>query len=366
MKILVIASAGLVHIEPYLQHMVAAGWDVHLLETGPGPVRVPGVTVHALHGGRAYRHTVGKVGYFVQGWKARRLVRQIAPDVIHAHYASSGGLVAWLSGWRPYAVTIHGSDLIDRAKTCLGRVLLGRILRGAALVNPVAAHMTPMLDRLRVPPDRVLVLPFGIDIDKFAYRPRGDLFQGGLRLICTRSLGAPVYDVPTVLRAVAEARRRGAPVTLSLPATGGLAPQLKDLAAQLGVAGAVAFGTGYRNEDVPSLLASHDVYASASLWDGASLSLMEAMACGIFPLVSDIAANRAWLEHDKNAWLFPTGDWRRMADLIVELPARREFIRHALDDNRHTVEALADRRKNMATLCQSLESLRVRKPHPLR
>jgi glycosyltransferase involved in cell wall biosynthesis len=337
--------------------MVEAGWDVHLLEIGPGSVRVEGVTVHPMHGNREYRRTAAKLGYFWRGLRCRRLVRRLAPDILYAHYASSAGLVAYLSGYRPYAVTIHGSDLIDRSKTWIGRVILGRVLRGAAMVNPVAAHMVPILERLGVSRDRILVLPFGIELEKFPFRPRADLFKEGIRLICTRSLGSPVYDIPTLLRAVAEARRRGAPVTLSLPATGGLAPQMKNLAAQLGIAEAIAFGAGYRNDEVPALLVPHDVYVSASLWDGASISLMETMACGTFPLVSDIAANREWLEHERNAFLFPAGDWQRLADLIVDLPARREFIRRALDDNRQKVEAGADRRKNLATLCRKLESL---------
>jgi glycosyltransferase involved in cell wall biosynthesis len=335
---------------------------VHLLEIGPGPVSVEGVTLHRLHKNQEYRHVAAKLGYFWKGLQSRRVVRQVEPDILHAHYVSSAGLVARLSGFRPYAVTVHGSDLIDRSKTWIGRAILRRVLGRAALVNPVAAHMVPILERLGVSRDRILVLPFGIDLDKFPFRPRADLFKDGIRLICTRSLGSPVYDIPTMLRAVAEARRRGVPVTLSLPATGGLAPQMKDLAAQLGIAEAVAFGAGYRNDEVPALLAPHDVYVSASLWDGASISLMETMACGTFPLVSDIAANREWLEHEKNAFLFPTGDWQRLAELIVDLPARREFIRRALDSNRQKVEALADRRKNLATLCRAMESLVARKP----
>jgi L-malate glycosyltransferase len=357
MRIIVIASAGLIHIEPYLRQMVAAGWEVHLLETTPGPVSVEGVTVHPLHGGRYYRHVLGKVGYFWQGWKARRWVRRIAPDIIHAHYASSGGLVAWLSGGRPYAVTLHGSDLIDRSKTCIGRVILRRVLRGAALVNPVAAHMTSILDRLAVPPERTKVLTFGIELDRFPYQPRAELFeQGMIRMVCNRSFSAPVYDMPTILAAVAEARRQGADVRLSLPAGGPLAGEMQDRARQLGIAEVVAFGSGYTNAEVPAMLAAHDVYVSASRWDGASLSLMEAMACGIFPVVSDIPANREWLEHEKTGLLFTPGDWKALAEMLVSLPGRRDFLARAVQANRRTVEQRADRRANLTTLLADLQA----------
>jgi glycosyltransferase involved in cell wall biosynthesis len=353
MRTLIVGSANLRHIEPYLRHSVRAGWDVYWWVTAPGPVRVDGVTMLDGHGGKPYTSDVGKLDYFRQGLRLRRAVRAIAPDIIHAHYASSAGLMAWLSGYRPYAVTIHGSDLMERSQTWLGRAILGRVLRGAALVNPVAEHMRGLLAQLRVPDERVLPLPFGIDLERFPYRPRADLFRNGVRLVCTRSLRSPVYDIPTILRAVAEARRAGAQVTLSLPAGGEGgegAAGLKQLAGELGIAGAVQWGTGYRNEEVPAILGAHDAYVSASLRDGASLSLMEAMACGIVPVVSDIPANREWAQDGEGAFLFPCGDWRRLAEIIMSLPGRRDGIPRAVRQNRDVVEGRGDRRKNLEVL----------------
>lgn len=354
MRTLIVGSASLRHIEPYLRYSVRAGWDVHWWVTAPGPVRVDGVTMLDGHGGKPYTSDVGKLDYFRQGFRLRRAARRIAPDIIHAHYASSAGLMAWLSGYRPYAVTIHGSDLMERSQTWLGRAILGRVLRGAALVNPVAAHMTGLLAELGVPPERTLPLTFGIDLEKFPYRPRADLFRNGVRLVCTRSLRSPVYDIPTILRAVAEVCRAGAQVTLSLPAGGEGAAGLKQLAGELGIAGAVQWGTGYRNEEVPAILGAHDAYVSASLRDGASLSLMEAMACGIMPVVSDIPANREWAQDGEGAFLFPCGDWRRLAEVIVSLPAARERGQRTLRHNRDTVEMRADRGKNMSVLMGQL------------
>jgi len=357
MRVLVIGSGGLMHTEPYLRAMLHAGWDVHWLLTRPGPLHVDGVTLHQGYGGGRYDTDWAKLGYFYWGIRARRLIRHLGPDIIHAHYASSAGLMAWLSGYRPYAVTIHGSDLIDRSKTRIGRAVLRRVLGGAALVNPVAGHMLELLGRLRVPQERILVLPFGIDLQGFPYQPRKDLFRDGIRLVCNRSLGALTYDIPTVLRAVAEARRLGRRVFLSLPATGRLAPELKQLAADLGIADAVAFGSGYRNDEVPAMLAAHDVYVSASLWDGASLSLMEAMACGAFPVVSDIPANLEWLRDGETALLFPVGDWRRLGKIIATLPDRRDLIARAVAWNRQTIEARGDRGKNMALLLERLQAV---------
>jgi hypothetical protein len=60
MRVLVVGSVNLVHVEPYLQHSVRAGWDVHWWVTAPGPVRVEGVTVWEWHRGKEYTSDAGK------------------------------------------------------------------------------------------------------------------------------------------------------------------------------------------------------------------------------------------------------------------------------------------------------------------
>jgi glycosyltransferase involved in cell wall biosynthesis len=105
------------------------------------------------------------------------------------------------------------------------------------------------------------------------------------------------------------------------------------------------------------MLAEHDVYLSASRSDGASISLMEAMAGGCFPVVSDIEANREWLEDGKNALTFPCGDDEKLAGIILSLPPRRDFIQSAVARNRAVAEERADREKNLALLLERMEKV---------
>jgi len=218
--------------------------------------------------------------------------------------------------------------------------------------------MTDRLHDLGVAGETILPLTFGIDLERFPFAPRQNRFEGGtIRLLCTRSMSAPVYDVPTVLRAVAEGRRARADITLSLPAGGTGADQCRALAADLGITDAVAFGDGYRPDDLPGMMASHDAYVSASHWDGASLSLMEAMACGAFPVVSDIAANREWLTDGTTALMFPPGDAGALARLILSLRERATLMEAAVRANRRTVVERADRTRNLARLLDRLEGM---------
>ena len=73
-----------------------------------------------------------------------------------------------------------------------------------------------------------------------------------------------------------------------------------------------------------------DLYISPSHVDGSSVSLMEALACGLPCLVSDIPANQEWVREGENGWLFPDGDDERLAGKILAAVQAAAGIRRAL------------------------------------
>jgi glycosyltransferase involved in cell wall biosynthesis len=76
-------------------------------------------------------------------------------------------------------------------------------------------------------------------------------------------------------------------------------------------------GSVPESEIVQYFLAS-DIYISASHSDGSSVSLLQAMACGIAPLVSDIPGNREWVIPHQNGWLFEDGNSTALAAMIIQ------------------------------------------------
>jgi L-malate glycosyltransferase len=358
MKVALISHGNLDHVLPYLSHMAGGGWEVHWLQIAPGNFAPPdGVTVHSCYKpGRDARGSASLklAGYIASGKLAKKLLKSIAPDVVTAHYASSGGLVAWLSGFRPYVVTIHGGDLIDRYRRLVGRFILKRVLGAAAAVNPVCRHMSGIIESLGVRPERIEPLTFGIELDRFVYHPSDNPLSAGVKVICTRSLNKTLYDIPTVIRGVAEARRLGLDAELTLPAGGKFQSDFERLGDELGMGEAISFGGGYEMSELPEMLAQNTVYVSASIFDGASLSLMEAMAGGLFPVVSDIPANREWLQDGKTGLLFPTGDWKCLGRLLASLRQEVDMVRQGCADNRDAALARADRSKNMQRFMELL------------
>jgi len=343
------------HIGPYLDYFKQAGHDVRFIAMSPGPER--GVPTYIVGLGRRYSDTEGKWKYPISMLRARRLVKQLKPDIIHAHYATSCGLAALVCGFHPTVVTAHGSDLTTGIKSRIWRRLLKRIFAFADCVNTVSKDLEEMAVSLGIEPDKIETLTLGIDTDKFTLIDRPERRPPrALRLVCTRRL-EPVFDHPTILGALARLKDKGIDFEMTFVGDGSLLDTLKRRAGDVGLNGSVSFTGIVHNDDLPEILSQHDVYLSASLWDGTSLCLLEAMATGLFPIVSDIKANSALLKNNSDGLLHKVGDADDLARCIMRLYEHPQLAAGVARRNRQKVIESANRYKNMKRLETIYEKL---------
>lgn len=343
------------HIGPYLDNFKQAGHDVHFIAMSPSPER--GVPTYNVGIGRRYSETEGKWKYPISMLRARRLIKKIKPDIVHAHYATSCGLTAMMCGFHPTIVTVHGSDLTTGIKSPIWRPLLRRILTFADCVNTVSKDLEEMAISLGIEPDKIKTLTLGIDMDTFTSTDRSEIFPSNpIRLLCTRRL-EPVFDHPTIIAALARLKEKKFEFRMTFVGDGSLRDALKQQAEDVGLNGCVKFTGKVPNNNLPDIIRRHDVYLSASLWDGTSLSLLEAMATGLFPVVSDIKANSALLRHNVDGLLFKIGDADDLAKCIMKFVEHPQLAIDAARQNRLKVIESADRKNNMKRLEKIFEGL---------
>ena len=92
---------------------------------------------------------------------------------------------------------------------------------------------------------------------------------------------------------------------------------------------------------MPDLLANHHIYVSTARSDTTSVSLLEAMACGLFPVVTDIPANREWIDDGHNGRLFPAGDAAALGQALVGAWSEAGLRRAARERNLEIVRSRA-------------------------
>ena len=141
---------------------------------------------------------------------------------------------------------------------------------------------------------------------------------------------------------------------------GSQSAQLRQILQSGGVLDRVTFGGLISQTDLPRWYHMADVYISPSHVDGSSVSLMEALACGLPCLVSDIPANKEWIVENENGWLFQDGDADSLAEKILAAISQKEKLPQIGRASRKSAEMRADWKKNAKVLMNIYRSLKER------
>jgi glycosyltransferase involved in cell wall biosynthesis len=184
--------------------------------------------------------------------------------------------------------------------------------------------------------------------------PRGP--RGMLRLVTTRSL-APEYGHDTIVRAVGQVVRDGSDVEMHFAGGGAERHRLAVLAESLGIGGRTIFHGEVPYAALPRVLAEADIYVSMPITEGVSASLLEAMACGCFPIVTDLPANRDWIVDGETGCLVPSGDWKRLACSLTAASVDPSMRARAAHRNRALVESRASLSVNIGRFVDVYRSL---------
>lgn len=352
MRICYISHAGSHFSAPYIEYFAGQGHDVHLISLQEGDV--PNAVVHHPLRRPIDPMKSGPVYLFAHR-AVRRVLRAVRPDIVHAHYLTSNGFMAARCGIHPLVVSGRGSDVNDSMGHPIRRRLITYAMRKADLVNVVSLELEKKVLDLGIAAAKVLRLTQGVDAPRFMV-DRTQRRPGPPRLICTRKL-EPVYQCDRIVCALAGIAARGMAFAFTFAAGGGQEASLRRQVSQAGLDEHVRFHGGFRQEELPALLAEADVYVSASLRDGTSPALLEAMASGAFPVVSDIPANWEWLSGDGDGLYFDPKDELQLVEALVTAMADERLRSEAVALNRRTVQERADRETNMRVLADHYERL---------
>ncbi len=288
----------------------------------------------------------GRLGYVVLGWGLRSHLRAIRPDLVIGYRIQSNGLAAALTGFHPLVLAAQTESIVWPPGSRLYRWTTRWAIGKADLLQAWGGHMADRLVELGAPRDRILVLPRGVDIEVFAPAERpvaNDIFM------VTRALRA-VYRHDLVLSGFALLLRKRPGARLVIAGDGDERPRLEALAASLGLTRAVEFVGRLNERKLASRLREASVYVTVVAQEGVSSSLLEAMACGLLPVVPDLPGNREWVADGVNGRLIPPAGLDRpdrIADLL-EAAAGDAALRAACHrDNPRRVRRDADWVTNM-------------------
>lgn len=242
-------------------------------------------------------------------------------DVVHvmANSGWSWHLFAvpaiWLAKLRrvPVVVNYRGGEaesFLARSSPAV-RVSMARV---AALIVP-SGFLQAVFARFDM---AASIVPNIVDLSRFNNEGR----QRGVRrrLLVARNLEA-IYDNATAIRAFAIVHRAHPDATLTIAGSGPLAAELRQLAVQLGVAESVVFAGRLDRDAMTQAYRRADIAINPSLVDNMPNSLLEALACGIPVVSTEVGGVPFVVEDGRTALLVPPGAADAMAAAILGLMA---------------------------------------------
>lgn len=291
----------------------------------------------------------------------KRVIREIKPDLIHAGPIQTCAFLAALSGFRPILSMSWGFDLMDDVnRNWWWKYATRYTLTRSTFFTSDANATRDKAVEYGMNPNHTVVFPWGVDLKHFNSRQSSakNKTQNAKRktftLFCNRSW-EPRYGVDVLAKAFVKVAQERDDVNLLLLGGGSQGSVIRNILLNGGALDRVQLAGQVSQTDLPRWYHIADIYISPSHVDGSSVSLMEALACGLPALVSDIPANKEWVSEGVNGWLFPDGDADALAAKILTAIARRKELPKIGRAARRSAQERADWKKNFAKLLEAYE-----------
>ncbi|MCB0318980.1 MAG: glycosyltransferase family 4 protein, partial [Bdellovibrionales bacterium] len=193
----------------------------------------------------------------------------------------------------------------------------------------------------------------GIDLDQFKFKPNNNS-----KIIVSNRGFLPVYNNQLILEALKIDCDILESIKVHFLASGPLFEELETYAKSnipTKLQSKIVFFNGVPHEKMPQYLSEARIFISCSKSDGTATSLLEAMACGVFPIVSNIPANTEWIVNEENGLVIDLNDPQALAIAIRRAIEDETLFDKTVKFNRKLVEEKASIDKNMKILIKTLK-----------
>ena len=367
MKVLYFSDNTSGHNQRFLEKLSQAGLEVWFLDPtnscAPEAWLPPGA--HWVRAKQTVPQNSDSAAFAAFLPEFQRLLAEIKPDLVHAGPIQSCGYLTALSRFHPWLLTSWGSDLLfhaERSAECMKATQAA--LSGAdAFFCDCDAVRVRAKQLANLPDSRIVQFPWGVS--KGLFGPVGEMppepeyeREPGTHVFLSTRSWEPLYGIDTLLEAFRLAYRQDTSLRLLLLGNGSEAGTVRRFISVHGLNHVIRTHDSYPREEMPRWFRAADAYISCTQSDGTSVSLLEAMATGLPPVVSDIPSNREWIVEGHNGWLAAASSAEEFSDKLLRAarltpPERRLFS----ERNQRIVEERADWDRNFPKLIKMYERL---------
>jgi L-malate glycosyltransferase len=284
----------------------------------------------------------------------RKLLRKNDYDLVHAFFGFPTGWLCYRSrGKLPYIISLRGSDVPGKHT----RLKLDYKIFGPLLFKPIwknAAGLVACSQGLRsralkfLPSVSIDVIPNGIELDRF-YPGKSDKTPDTIKLLTVGRLSI-TKRVQMLVDAIRILHKNGCKVRFTIVGGGALEHQLRQIVKERGLVDIIEVTGRIDAEKMPQVYRENDIFVSASMQEGMSNAMLEAMASGLpiittrcegveeliagngiiveKPTPEDIAASIRQLIQDRQTYSSMSAASRKQAALFSWSSVANQYLRY--------------------------------------
>lgn len=301
-----------------------------------------------------------KLSYLTTLNALKTKINEFRPTIVHAHYASSYGLLGALSGFRPLFISVWGTDVFEfPRKSFLHRMVLQFNLRCASKIFSTSHTMAKEI--LKYTSKQVQVIPFGVNLEQFSPKETSlRLFNEDDLVVGIVKTLEPKYGVEVLLRAFSFVKHKNFATKLKLLIVGRGAQEieLKQLVDKLGLASVTHFTGWVPVEKISDYHNAIDISVFPSVCDESfGVAVVEASACEKPVIVSRRGGLPEVVDENVTGLIVPSGDVEALAAAIEKLVVDPELRRRLGKQGRVRVTELYDWNENLAAMLESYKEV---------
>lgn len=296
-RVLFIGDSNSIHIKRWVEYFNKSNYEV-AIATFANKNITDCLTVFYLSQ-KKINPPGGNYQYLLSIRKLSKIIKNFKPYYINAHFSYSMGLVGLLalklSGMdAKFSVVCHGTDILDMPHPILYKAINKYVLNKCEQIFSVSSQITEIIQQWNIASNKIWTGQYGVDDSLINI----DNNYRDIDIISTRNY-FPNSRIDELLESINYPYFFGKKVVFILPYA--TSNKIKDFQDRYPC---FTFFGKINHDQLVGFLKRSKVYISATKSDGASLSLMEAMACGCYPICSNIASNREWIVDSLNGMLF--------------------------------------------------------------
>jgi glycosyltransferase involved in cell wall biosynthesis len=298
MKILVLADPGSAHTIKWVKYLCEKGVNIFLFGLNEFKEKdysgIENLKVESLKmDSEIFNKQEGnfsKINYLKALPSISRIKKEYKPDIVHAHYASSYGLLGALSMFHPFILSVYGSDVYSFPhKNLIAKKILQYNFSKADRLLSTSKIMAEEIKKYTL--KHIYITPFGIDLNIFyPVETKEKLFNKEDIVVGTIKTMENKYGIQYLIKAFKKVKEKypDIPLKLLLVGKGTEEDNLKKMVSDLGISDVTKFTGFISPADVSIYHNMLDISVFVSREESFGVSVLEASACEKPVIVSNV------------------------------------------------------------------------------